>query len=94
MKHLFVVFLALSFVGCAHHDVAPNNNAPVMKSEARRELTAREAFAGDNAAANRMGDYYFANKDRANAVWWYQLAAKRGDQLGKETVKRVQQESQ
>jgi TPR repeat protein len=94
MKHLFLVLLAIFFAGCAHRDVVPNSNAPLIKSEARREATAREALAGDNAAANRMGDYYLAEKDRANSIWWYQLAAKRGDQTAKDNLKKVLQETQ
>ena len=92
MKHLLVVFLAIFFVGCAHHDVSPTT--VLMKSEARREVTAREALAGDNAAANRMADYYYAKNDRANCIWWYQLSAKRGDQVAKENLKKLLQEPQ
>ena len=92
MKHLFVVFLAIFFVGCAHRDAPPSE--ALIKSEARREVTARVALAGDNAAANRMADYYYAKKDRANCIWWYQLAAKRGDQVAKENLKRLFQEPQ
>jgi hypothetical protein len=96
MKYLFVVFVAIALMGCAHHevtqrDVAPNKT-PLAKSETQREITEREAYAGDNAAARRLADYYFAKNDRATGAWWLKLAASRGDAVAKEKLKAVQQE--
>ena len=96
VKHLFsiIVLVAIFFVGCAQRDAAPNK-AYLFKSKRQLQLTEREALAGDNAPANRMADYYyFAKNDRADATWWYKLAASRGDPVAKENLKRVLQESQ
>ena len=73
-------------------DVSPTT--VLIKSEAQRELTQREAYAGDNEAARRMGDYYYAKKDRATCIWWYELAARRGDPVAKESLKKLLQELQ
>jgi TPR repeat protein len=96
MKPLFllVVALAMVFVACAEHSVTPNA-AYYFKSKAQLRETEREAFAGDNAAAKRMADYYyFAKNDRADCIWWYKLAALRGDPVAKENLKKLQQELQ
>jgi hypothetical protein len=62
-------------------------------SEAKLEVAQREAFAGDNAAARRIADYYyFTRNDRATSIWWLKLAAKRGDEVAKENLKKLQQE--
>ena len=96
---LLVVLAAIVLVGCAHHrevteerEVAPNR-AFLFKSKNELNATEREALAGDNAAANRMADYYyFAKNDRGNCIWWLKLAASRGDAVAKEKLKKIQQE--
>ena len=96
MKHLFsvVVLVAIFFVGCAQPDVAPNK-AFFFKSKKQLQVTEQEALAGDNAAAKRMADYYyFAKNDRADSIFWYKLAASRGDPVAKENLKKLLQESQ
>jgi hypothetical protein len=99
MTHLFVVVVAVLFVGCAHHEVAerevPPNKAFLFKSKNELNATEREALAGDNAAAKRMADYYYFTKnDRGNCIWWLKLAASRGDAAAKENLKKIQQEQQ
>ena len=96
MKHLFsiIVLVAIFFVGCAQRDAAPNK-AFLFKSKRQLQVTEREALAGDNAAAKRMADYYyFAKNDRADCIWWYKLAASRGDPVARENLKKLLQESQ
>jgi TPR repeat protein len=96
MKRFFsvVVLVAIFFVGCAQRDVAPKK-AFLFKSKRQLQVTEREALAGDNAAAKRMADYYyFAKNDRADCIWWYKLAASRGDPVAKENLKKLLQESQ
>ena len=96
MKPLFllVVAIALVFVACAEHGVTPNA-AYYFKSTAQLRETEREALAGDNAAAKRVADYYyFAKNDRADCMWWYRLAALRGDPVAKENLKTLLQQSQ
>jgi TPR repeat protein len=89
MKRLFllVVFVAMLFVAC----VTPKPY--YFRSIAELRATEREALAGDNAAAKRMADYYyFIQNDRADCIWWYKLAASRGDPVAKENLKKLQQE--
>jgi hypothetical protein len=97
MKHLLVLLVAIILVGCAHREVTEREVAPnkafLFKSKNELNATEREALAGDNAAAKRMADYYyFAKNDRGNCIWWYKLAASRGDQVAKENLKKIQQE--
>jgi hypothetical protein len=84
------------FGGCAHREAAEREVAPNRKfalSEAKLEVAQRETFAGDNAAARRIADYYyFTRNDRATSIWWLKLAAKRGDEVAKENLKKLQQE--
>jgi TPR repeat protein len=93
MKRLFfpIIIVALLFTGCVHY--GSNPNARYYLSKARLKVVEREAFEGDNAAANRMGDYYYYFKnDRPDSMWWYKLAAIRGDSAGRESVTRVRRE--
>jgi TPR repeat protein len=94
MKRFFsvVVLVAIFFVGCAQREP---KKAFLFKSKTQLQVTEREALAGDNAAAKRMADYYyFAKNDRADCIWWYKLAASRGDPVAKENLKKLLQESQ
>jgi TPR repeat protein len=96
MKRFFsvVVLVGIFFVGCAQRDVPPSK-AFLFKSKSQLQVTEREALAGDNAAAKRMADYYyFAKSDRPDCIWWYKLAASRGDPVAKENLKKLLQESQ
>ena len=87
---LLVVALALIFVACAEQRVTPNAQY-YFKSKAQLQVTEREALAGDNAAARRMADYYyFARNDRATCMWWFKLAASRGDSVAKENLRQLQ----
>ncbi|HEY6070383.1 MAG TPA: hypothetical protein VIU85_03335 [Chthoniobacterales bacterium] len=94
MKHLLVVLVAIVLVGCAHHEAVQREVAPKRKfqlSESQREVAEREAYAGDNAAARRLADYYyFTMNDRVTSVWWLNLAAKRGDAVAKEKLNELQ----
>jgi hypothetical protein len=96
MKYLFILLVAIALMGCAHHEVTEGqiapNKSPLAKSATQREMTAREAYAGDNAAARRLADYYFATNDRNTGTWWLKLAASRGDAVAKEKLKNAQQE--
>ena len=96
MKHLLVVLVAIVSVGCAHREVTHREVAPKRKfqlSEAQLEVAQREAYAGDNAQARRIADYYyFTRNDRATSIWWLKLAASRGDAVAKENLKERQQE--
>jgi TPR repeat protein len=96
MKHLLVVLVAIVSVGCAHREAAKHEVPPKRKyalSETQREVAEREAYAGDNAAARRIADYYyFTRNDRATSIWWLKLAAKRGDAVAQEDLKKLQQE--
>ena len=86
MKRFFsvVVLVAIFFVGCAHREVPPKKKF-FFKSVSQLQVTEREALAGDNTAAKRMADYYYFSKnDRANCIWWYKLAASRGDPVAQE----------
>ena len=91
-----VVLVTILFVGCAQREGQfTSNKAYLFKSKAQLELTQREAFAGDNEAAKRMADYYYYGKgDRANCIWWLELAAKRGDPVAKENLKKLMQEGE
>ncbi|HST31866.1 MAG TPA: hypothetical protein VLK27_13620 [Chthoniobacterales bacterium] len=94
MKYLFspVLAFAMVFAGCVHYGVPPNV-AYYFKSKAQLRATEREALAGDNAAARRMADYYyFARNDRGACMWWFKLAAIRGDSVAQENLKKVQRE--
>jgi TPR repeat protein len=92
MKPSFAAILAMFFVSCAERDVTPNR-AYYFKSKNQLALTEREALEGDNAAAKRMADYYyFAKNDRADSIWWLELAAKRGDATAKADLKKLEQE--
>jgi hypothetical protein len=89
MKSLFLVPLALVFVGCAERGVTPNAQY-YFKSNAQLRATEREALAGDNAAARRMADYYyFTRNDRGDCMWWFKLAASRGDLVAKENLRQL-----
>lgn len=93
MKQLFsvTVIIAIFLVGCAQQEVTPNK-AFLFKSKKQLEATEREALAGDNTAAKRMADYYYFGKnDPANCIWWYKLAASRGDSVAKENLKKLLQ---
>ena len=97
MKHLFLVLVAIVFVGCAHRQVTEREVAPnkafLFKSKNELNATERDALAGDNTAAKRMADYYYFTKnDRGNCIWWLKLAAARGDAAAKENLKKIQQE--
>ena len=85
------VIVATFLAGCAQHEVTPNR-AFLFKSKKQLEATEREALAGDNAAAKRMADYYYFGKnDPGNCIWWYKLAASRGDSVAKENLKKLLQ---
>ena len=96
MKHFLTFLVAIFFVGCAQPEPRfTPNKAYLFKSKTQLELTQREAFAGDNEAAKRMADYYYYGKgDRANCIWWYEIAAKRGDPVAKENLKKLMQEGE
>jgi len=80
------------FVACAERRVT-TNAAYYFKSKTQLQETEREALAGDNAAAKRMADYYyFAKNDRSTSIWWFKLAASRGDSDARENVKKIQAE--
>lgn len=91
MKQLFsvVIVVVISLAGCAQPEVA-RNKAYLFKSKKELEATEREALAGDNAAAKRMADYYYFGKnDPGNCIWWFKLAASRGDLVAKENLKKL-----
>jgi TPR repeat protein len=94
MKCLFLLVVALGmvFVACVEHGVTPNAQY-YFKSTAQLKATEREALAGDNAAARRMADYYyFTRNDRDACMWWFKLAASRGDSAAKENLRKLQGE--
>ena len=94
MKRFFsiVILVAIFFVGCAQRE--PKKRF-LFKSQSQLHVTERAALAGDNTAAKRMADYYyFAKNDRVQCIWWYKLAASRGDAVAKENLKNLLQESQ
>lgn len=97
MKHVLVVAAIVS-VGCAHREVTHREVAPKRKfqlSEAQLEVAQREAYAGDNAQARRIADYYyFTRNDRATSTWWLKLAASRGDAVAKEKLQQNQRLSE
>ena len=93
MKSLFfpLVVVAMLLMACVHYGANPN--ARYYLSKASLRATETEALEGDNAAANRIGDYYyFFKNDGANSMWWYKLAAIRGDSLARDSIKRLQGE--
>jgi hypothetical protein len=89
-----LVVVAMILTACAEHiHYGANPNAQYYLSNARLALAEREALDGDNEAAKRVADYYyFAKNDRTSCMWWLVLAAKRGDPVAQENLKRLQQE--
>lgn len=78
------------FVACAEQRVTPNAQY-YFKSKAQLQATERDALAGDNAAARRVADYYyFARNDRGTCMWWFRLAAQRGDSVAKQNLRQLQ----
>lgn len=92
MKYLLIVLAAIVSVGCVHHEVTKREIPPKREyalSETQLEVAQREAYAGDNAAARRLADYYyFTRNDRATSAWWLKLAASRGDAVAKEKLEQ------
>jgi hypothetical protein len=94
MKFLFLLVVAFATlpVACAEHGVTPNAQY-YFKSKAQLAVTEKEAFAGDNAAARRMADYYyFARNDRGTSMFWLKLAASRGDSIAKENLRQLERQ--
>jgi hypothetical protein len=76
--------------GCVQYGVPPNV-VYYFKSKNAFRATERDALEGDNAAARRMADYYyFVKNDRGACMWWFKLAALRGDSIANENLKRLQ----
>ena len=92
MKSLFLpaVAVTLLFAACAEQGVTPNAQY-YFKSKAQLAAAEKDAFAGDNAAARRVADYYyFARNERADAMFWLRLAALRGDAVAKQNLRQLE----